>query len=211
MTDRPDRHRSGLSAPIQSERVSLVVMTRELMASMIGDRREGAPFAWPSWWPDELDRGHLAMWVDRAAQAELDVAWGPRAVVDAHGQMVGHAGFHRPPTSIELGLDDPTFVGRHDPAAGGVVELGYTIFPDHRHHGMATEAVRALVDWAAGTGQVGAILASVATENTPSVRVLERVGGFVEIGTCRGDDGELEVVYRRDLQPAPPARSDATA
>jgi RimJ/RimL family protein N-acetyltransferase len=189
---------SGLSAPILSERFSLVVMTPEVLASMRGERDEARPFTWPSWWPDERDRVHLTMWRNRAVEAELNIAWGPRAVV-ADGQMLGHVGFHRPPQPIERGLDDPTFVGRRDPVAGGVVELGYTIFPIYRHRGFATEAVRALISWAQGTGEVGAVLAAVETGNAPSVRVLERVGGFIEIGTCRSDIGDLEVVYRRDI------------
>jgi [ribosomal protein S5]-alanine N-acetyltransferase len=190
---------SGPSAPIVSQRLSLVVMTPDVLASMRGGRDDVRPFAWPSWWPDERDRGHLTLWRNRAVEAELNIAWGPRAVVDADGQMIGHVGFHLPPAPIERGLDDPTFVGRCDPVAGGVVELGYTIFPIYRHRGFATEAVRALIGWAQGTGEVGAVLASVAADNAPSVRVLERIGGFIEIGTCRSDVGELEVVYRRDV------------
>jgi RimJ/RimL family protein N-acetyltransferase len=193
---------SGLSAPILSERLSLVVMTPDLMATMSGDLDEARPFAWPSWWPDERDRRHLTIWRNRAAEAELNIAWGPRAVVDAHGQMLGHAGFHLPPAPIKNRLDDPTFIGRRDPAAGGVVELGCTIFPIYRHRGFATEAVRALIRWAQGTGEVGAVLAAVAVDNTSSVRVLERVGGFIEIGSCRSDNGDLELVYRRDISGA---------
>ena len=190
---------SGLSAPIRAERLSLVVMTPDVLASMSGERDEVPPFAWPSWWPDERDRGHLTMWTNRAVQSDLNIAWGPRAVVDADGQMLGHVGFHLPPAPIERALDDPTFVGRRDRVTGGVVELGYTIFPIYRHRGFATEAVEALIGWAQGTGEVGAVLATVAADNAPSVRVLERVGGFIEIGTCRSDIGDLEVVYRRDI------------
>jgi RimJ/RimL family protein N-acetyltransferase len=190
---------SGLSAPILSERLSLVVLTPDLLATMSGELDEARPFAWPSWWPDEGDRRHLTMWRNRAAESELNVVWGPRAVVDAFGQMLGHAGFHLPPVPIAAALDDPTFVGRREPAARGVVELGYTIFPIYRHRGFATEAVRALISWAQGTGEVGAVLAAVAVNNNSSVRVLDRVGGFKEIGSCRSDDGDREVVYRRDI------------
>src|SRR4051794_14976461 len=102
---------SGLSAPILSERLSLVAMTPELLATMSGDLDEASQFAWPPWWPDEHDRRHLTMWRRRAAESSLNVAWGPRAVVDAHGRMLGHAGFHLPPAPIESRLDDPTFVG----------------------------------------------------------------------------------------------------
>jgi hypothetical protein len=108
----------GLSEPIVSERLSLVVMTPDVLGSMQGERDEVRPFAWPAWWPDEVDRGHLAMWTSRAVKAEPNIAWGPRAVIDAEGQMLGHAGFHLPPRPIERALDDPTFVGRRDPVAG---------------------------------------------------------------------------------------------
>jgi len=190
---------SGPSPPILSERLSLVVMTPDVLAAMSGEGDGPQPFAWPSWWPDESDRDHLKLWRSRAAEAELNITWGPRAVVDTYGQMLGHVGFHLPPATIERGLDDPTFVGRRDPVVGGVVEVGYTIFPVYRHHGYATEAVAALISWAQGTGEVGAVLAAVATDNADSLRVLQRVGGFIAVGTCRSEGGGLEVVYRRGI------------
>jgi RimJ/RimL family protein N-acetyltransferase len=142
----------------------------------------------------------LGIWQERAAADTRNVAWGPRALVDRHQQMVGHAGFHLPPRPLAMALDDPTFVGRRDPDVAGVVEIGYAVFPRYRGQGYATEAVAALVDWAARTGEVGAIVAAIACGNDGSVRVLERVGGFLEIGTARNEDGEVEVVYRRDIQ-----------
>jgi RimJ/RimL family protein N-acetyltransferase len=62
--------------------------------------------------------------------------------------------------------------------------------------------VTALVDWAARTAEAQVVLAAVRRGNGASVRVLDRVGGFVEIGICRDDDGEVEIVYRRDLSPS---------
>jgi RimJ/RimL family protein N-acetyltransferase len=59
--------------------------------------------------------------------------------------------------------------------------------------------VNALIDWATRTAAVQVVLAAIARGNDASVAVLERVGGFVEIGTCRDGDGETEVVYRRNL------------
>ena len=190
-------------APIPSERLSLVALPPALLARMLGDlvadRPFDPPFEWPDWWPDEADRAHLAVWHDRATQSASNVVWGPRAVVDRHSQMLGHAGFHLPPRSLEATLDDPSFVGTRDPVSGGVVEVGYTIFPDHRHQGYTTEAVTALVDWAQTTTEVRAVLAAVDQHNAASVRVLERVGGFARIGTCRAGDGTVEDVFRRDL------------
>jgi RimJ/RimL family protein N-acetyltransferase len=56
-----------------------------------------------------------------------------------------------------------------------------------------------LLGWAETTGEVTAVVASIAEHNEASIRVLERVGGFVIIGTCRTSDGVAEVVFRREL------------
>jgi RimJ/RimL family protein N-acetyltransferase len=112
--------------------------------------------------------------------------------------MVGHAGFHLPPRPLAAALSDPSFEGDAAPATGGVVEIGYTILPADRRRGYAVEAVGALVTWALEADDVSTVLASVATDNEASHAVLRRVGGFRPIGTCRDDDGTLEVVYRRD-------------
>jgi RimJ/RimL family protein N-acetyltransferase len=154
------------------------------------------------WWPDETDRDHLRLWHDRSAAADSNIAWGARAAVDADLHMVGHAGFHLPPRPLAKALEHPTFVGRREPDVDGAVEIGYTMFPNQRGRGYATEAVTALIDWAAQTSEVRVVLATILRGNDASVRVLERVGGFVEIGTCRDDDGAVEVVYRRDLPSA---------
>jgi len=193
---------TGLLLPIHSPRLSLVALTTDLIALMSGDADGSRPFDWPAWWPDDADRHHLEIWQHRAAGGERYIAWGPRALVDTDHHMVGHAGFHLPPRPLDLALDDPTFVGQREPI-DGAVEIGYAIFPSERSRGYATEAVVALVDWAARTSEVRVVLASIVRGNDASVRVLERVGGFVEIGTCRNDNGEVEVVYRRDLHREP--------
>jgi len=186
-------------SPIHSQRLSLVVLTTELLALMCGDADRDAPFDWPEWWPDESDRRHLRVWQDRAAAGDRNLQWGPRALVDKHDHMIGHAGFHLPPRPLAVALGDPTFVGRREPDVDGAVEIGYTIFPSDRGRGYATEAVTALIEWAARTREVRVLLAAVVRGNDASVRVLARVGGFVEIGTCRNDAGVSEVVFRRDL------------
>jgi [ribosomal protein S5]-alanine N-acetyltransferase len=186
--------------PIRSERLSLVALTAELLALMGGDTEGDRPFDWPAWWPDAVDRRHVRIWRDRATATARNIEWGPRAIVDADDHMVGHAGFHLPPRPLAMALDDPTFVGLREPGADAAVEIGYTIFPDDRRRGYATEAVNALIDWATRSADVHVVLAAIARGNDASVRVIERVGGFVEIGTCRSGDGETEVVYRRDLR-----------
>lgn len=76
--------------------------------------------------------------------------------------VVGHAGFHLPPD------------------ASGTVEIGYTIAPDHRGQGYATELVRGLLDFARARG-VRTVQACTAPDNVASQAVLARAGfAFVE-------------------------------
>lgn len=184
--------------PLTTARLSLVALDPTLLTAM----QDGTPgpggFCWPAGWPDEVDRAHLTMWLERAPDLDGCDEWRPRAVVDRAGTMVGHAGFHRPPRSIDEALADPTFTGTTEPTGRGVVEIGYTTFPAERRRGYATEAVGALVDWALARHDVSAVLATAAEDNVASKTVLERVGGFRVIGTCFDDDGYCETVFRRD-------------
>jgi RimJ/RimL family protein N-acetyltransferase len=170
---------TDLLLPIQSQRLSLLALTTELLALMSGDADGNRPFDWPSWWPDDVDRRHLRIWRQRAAAAERNIAWGPRALVDAEHRMVGHAGFHLPPRPLASALEDPAFVGQYQPSIDGAVEIGYSIFPSERGRGYATEAVAALVEWAARSCEVGVLLAAIVRGNEASVRVLDVVPNHV--------------------------------
>ena len=71
------------------------------------------------------------------------------------------------------------------PGADRTVEIGYSVIPDRRGRGYATEAARALVDWALGEPQVGVVVAGCDEENAPSIRILERIG-FIRTGRTNG-------------------------
>ena len=74
------------------------------------------------------------------------------------GSVVGDVGFLGPPDE------------------SGSVELGYSVVPDRRRRGYASEAARALVDWALDQPGVEVVVASPESGNVASVRTLERVG-----------------------------------
>jgi RimJ/RimL family protein N-acetyltransferase len=64
------------------------------------------------------------------------------------------------------------------PAEGepGVIKVGYTIAPEFQRRGYATEAVRALVDYAFDVLGAEVVRAYASEENVPSIRVAEKVG-----------------------------------
>lgn len=58
----------------------------------------------------------------------------------------------------------------------GVTEIGYGIEEGHRGKGYATEAVKAMVAWAFGHGEIQAVEAETESGNGASRRVLEKCG-----------------------------------
>ena len=68
-------------------------------------------------------------------------------------------------------------------------EIGYGIDEQHRNKGYASEAVKALTEWAfSNSGELYFVTAQADPENTASIRVLQK-NGFVPAG--RGDAGPL--------------------
>lgn len=125
---------------------------------------------------DWLWRYRLAQ-LDREPDAE---PWLPRAViVDPLGAVVGHAGFHGPPDER------------------GMVEIGYTVLPDHRHRGYAKAAVAELLAFARAHG-ARVVRASVSPGNEPSLAVI-RSFGFEHCGEQVDEEDGLELVFERPL------------
>ena len=58
----------------------------------------------------------------------------------------------------------------------GVIKVGYTIDPAFQGLGYATEAIRALVEYAFETLGAEVVRAHASAENAPSIRVAEKIG-----------------------------------
>ena len=109
--------------------------------------------------------------------------WLGRAIVrtepDGSRRVIGTCGFHSPP-------DDH-----------GRVEIGYRVEEGERRQGIATEVVRALLDWAATEHGVNRFRAAIAADNVPSLAVAAKFG-FRQVGVQVDDiDGE-ELVFELD-------------
>lgn len=85
----------------------------------------------------------------------------------------------------------------------GVIKVGYTIDPAFQGLGYATEAIRALVDYAFETLGAELVRAHASAENAPSIRVAEKVGmRLVERFEHReGDEVWYGVRYERRREP----------
>lgn len=97
--------------------------------------------------------------------------------------MIGFIGFHTRPGAEYL-----------NPYAPGGVEFGYTIFPDYRKKGYASEAAQTLMDWATREHGVNRFVVSISPTNEPSLR-LARKFGFRKVGTVTDSEDRVEDVF----------------
>lgn len=136
----------------------------------------------PREWPDTHDAGFLRLRADQMLRQPEWREWLVRALL-LHGEdrMVGHAGFHGPP-------------GVNGRKTSGALELGYTIFPDSRGRGLATEAARALMDWAEEAHGIVHFIASIAPTNEPSLAIVRKLG-FVQTGEQWDEEDGVELVF----------------
>lgn len=87
------------------------------------------------------------------------------------------------------------------PDAEGAVLIGYAMYPDRAGNGYATEAVRAMVDWAFAQPGVRVVRALAPVWNTPAVHVAEKVG-MRPVSSAEDDEVGEVLVYEIRLVPA---------
>ena len=179
---------------VQTERLELVPLTEPMLTALLEGTRADfgrlGGFVVPDDWPDEHDGRFLRFRLRQMREEPKRERWLVRAVVlrGEERPMIGHVGFHGLP-------------GVNSLKAADAVEVGYTIFGDHRRQGYAGEAVRALLDWARAQG-IDHFVASVGPQNEPSLAIVRRLG-FREVGRHWDDEDGEELEF--ELAEAPPA------
>lgn len=83
------------------------------------------------------------------------------------------------------------------PDEAGVVEIGYSIAPDFRGRGLATEAVGELIRHAFGEDGITGVRAHTLPAVNASTRVLQK-SGFSKIGEVK--DPNERLVWRWEIQ-----------
>jgi ribosomal-protein-alanine N-acetyltransferase len=109
-------------------------------------------------WPSDDLKDAIPVYIAHLDRDPTALGWGLWFMIDpATTTMVGDAGFKGRPDAL------------------GRVEVGYGVAPAERRKGYATEAVEALVEWAA-TRSVKIVAAECLDHNIASIRVLEKAG-----------------------------------
>jgi len=161
---------------LATARLELVRATPDRLRADLAGRAELAvalsaqvPDNWP---PDLYDRAAAEWALHYAEEHPAELQWGMYYVIDP-GAPDG-------PTAAGL-------VGFKGGPDGGMVELGYSILPQFRRRGYATEAVGSLIELAFAHVEVDRIVAQTLPDLAPSIAVLHRSGfAFVGPGTDSG-------------------------
>jgi RimJ/RimL family protein N-acetyltransferase len=169
--------------PIRTRRLALISMTVPFMQALQRGDVAAAAREVDATVPADMPEDLANFLVYRLAQLERDPSvreWLGRLMVldDPIGgrQVVGSIGFHGPPD------------------AQGRAEVGYRVEPGHRRQGYASEAVRALFDWAYRTHGVTRFVASISPDNEPSLNLAKQFG-FKQVGEQMDEIDGLELVF----------------
>lgn len=178
---------------IETARLRLVPFTAPFIrASLVGIRAEAERligFSLPENWPDDCRR----LLKLRLSQIERDpeiVEWLLHGIVRKEtNRMIGHIGFHDRPGNPDI-----------EKVAPGAVEIGFTVEPEYRRRGIATEAAEALLRWAAETKGVRSCIASIRPDNQASLALTARMG-FRKIGHHIDEIDGHEDIFEKILEP----------
>lgn len=163
--------------PLQTARLTLIPSTASLAQAEIGPReifskllRATVPLNWP---PENIS--DALPWFAKQLQEHPELT----------GWLSWYLLLRKEPLML---IGSSGFKGK--PQADGTVEIGYTVLPLYQGRGYATEAVVELLSWAFNQDGVSRILAESASNNKPSVRLLEKlkfnpIGQGSEPGTIR--------------------------
>ena len=149
MNDRPLRTTRLELRPLPSAAAGALPDDRETAARLLG---VVLPPAWPQ--ADLLDVLPL-----QAAAAHSEERFGVWVVIERESKTV---------------IGDIGFIG--PPGEDNTVEIGYSVIPDRRGRGYATEAARAFVDWALRQPRIDSVVAGCDNKSVPSIRILEGIG-----------------------------------
>lgn len=125
-----------------------------------------------------------SVWKRRSEQIEAapaDAEWITRLIVDPAAELaVGRAGYHGPPD------------------AAGMIEVGYSVDPDHRRKGYARAALVILLDTARALPTVRTVRATITPDNAPSRSLVDQYG-FIEVGEQWDEEDGLELVLELEV------------
>ena len=146
---------------LETKRLLLISFSLEFKKAAMSDRArlvEMLGVRVPEHWPGPDLEEALPFFVENMEKAPSEPAWDMIAIHKSDQAVIGDIGF--------MGGPDEE----------GVVEVGYSIVPEYRNRGYATEMARSLITWAFEEKGIKVVTAACRDENIGSIKVLEKAG-----------------------------------
>lgn len=161
--------------------VRLVPLPAAAMAALLkGDLAGGSAAAGVTLPGYFMTDDFLPVWrlrIDQLARDPGSAQWSAyAAVAEPEGVIVGHAGFHGPPSEA------------------GMVEIGYSVDPAYRRQGYAKAMLRELLHRAAAGPAVTTVRAAISPGNTASLATIAGFG-FTQVGEQWDEEDGLEILF----------------
>jgi ribosomal-protein-alanine N-acetyltransferase len=173
---------AAYSLLLHTARLDLVACTLELSLlelqstkALAAALQVGVPSTWP---PPLNDESSQRWFLDKLQSEPGIVGWTMWYFVLRSGgprELVGNGGFKGRPQR-------------------GLVEIGYSILPEHQRKGYATEATLALITWAFSHPEVDRVAAETLPELEPSLAVMRKCG-MKCVRSGRQEEGMQTVHY----------------
>jgi RimJ/RimL family protein N-acetyltransferase len=135
-----------------------------------------------------LTRGEAERVVTRRRDPERDLPWADDYPLEGDVRACASYASHLPPAAGGSGVDVFGYyqvlengivvggIGFHGPPSGDVVEVGYGVVPRARGRGVATEALRMMLQVAVGQEGVRRVVGRTEETNIASQRVMTSAG-----------------------------------
>lgn len=174
---------------IQTPMLELIAGTAETVLAEMHNRSRLAELLdaeIPAEWPPDLDGLEMkdlsVRWFENHPDDRGWLCWYFVSLVESRRTLVGIGGFSDVPN------------------AEGTVEAGYSVLPKYQRRGYATEALKALVEWALAHPEVRRVVAEIYPGYESSVRVLEKAGFLLY-----EEDTSLGITRYEMVKPIPQA------
>jgi len=146
---------------LETNRLKLIPFALDLKKATIDDKAKLAEMIGmrvPENWPGRDLAEALPLFVADMEQDPFGSVWDGIIIHKADEVIIGDMGF------------------KGGPNEEGVVEIGYSIIPEYRTRGYATEMALRLISWAFQEQGIKVIAAECLKDNVSSIKVLEKVG-----------------------------------
>ncbi|MDF9558550.1 GNAT family N-acetyltransferase [Bacillus tropicus] len=146
---------------LHTNRLIMTTFTHEMIEMLLIDKdafSEEFSFNIHSEWPLPEYKQFFPYKINRFKETPIENKWEGLIIHKETNTIIGDMGF------------------KGSPDEEGAINIGYSIVPDQRGKGYASEMGKALVQWGLSQPDVKKIVATCSPDNHPSIKVLQKIG-----------------------------------